>query len=75
MTVCKHCKDIGWLNIKITLIEAYPCNAHELLKHKRYWYDSLKPTLDSQKPSRSIIIMSDMKRKCNDEKAKKDYMR
>jgi len=35
--VYKHCNDVGWLNIKITLIEDYLYNSsYELLKRERY---------------------------------------
>jgi hypothetical protein len=49
--VYQHFDAIGWQNVRIILIETYPCNSvEELVKRQRYWYESLKPTLNSRFP-------------------------
>jgi len=53
--VYKHLNAIGWENVKIILIETFPCESKaELEKRERFWFDELKPTLNSNFPSRSI---------------------
>jgi hypothetical protein len=47
--VYKEIGDMG--NVQIALIEDFPCRTkRELLRRERYWYDQLKPTLNSCKP-------------------------
>ena len=49
--VYKHFNAIGWENVKIILIETYPCNSKaELEKRERYWFDKFKPSLNSNVP-------------------------
>lgn len=44
----------GFENWDMIQIEAYPCNSKlELLARERYWYDQLKPTLNTNIPNRS----------------------
>lgn len=39
--------EIGWNNVKIILIESYPCdNREELIKREQYWIDQLHPLLN-----------------------------
>ena len=46
-TVYKHLNEIGRINVKIVLIESYPCNnKDELIKREQYWIDELKPILN-----------------------------
>jgi hypothetical protein len=49
--VYQHFNATGWQNVRIILIETYPCNSvEELVKRERSWYESLKPTLNSRFP-------------------------
>ena len=49
--VYKHFLNIGWENIRIILIELFPCaNKMELEKRERYYIDTLKPDLNKNKP-------------------------
>lgn len=51
--VHQYFNNIGWNMVKIILVETYPCESKdELLKRERYWYDTLKPTLNTQIPAR-----------------------
>lgn len=48
--VYQHCDQVGWGNIKIELIENYPCESKkELLKRERYWADELNASLNQFK--------------------------
>jgi len=41
----------GWENWEMTEIEKYPCNSYnEACIRERYWYDLLKPQLNSNQP-------------------------
>lgn len=45
---------IGWDNVKIILIEEYPCdNRMQLERRERYWIDELKPSLNKALPGRT----------------------
>ena len=47
----QHFRRIGWENVKIILIENYPCESkQDLLKRERYWIDELKPSLNKALP-------------------------
>lgn len=49
--VNKHLNLIGWDNVKIELIEYFPCsNKMELLRRKRHWIETLNPKLNKQLP-------------------------
>jgi hypothetical protein len=49
--VYEHFNQIGWQNVKIILVETYPCDSvEELVKRERYWYELLKPSLNSRFP-------------------------
>jgi len=42
---------IGWDEVKIILIESFPCdNKMELEKRERYYIDQLSPSLNSSRP-------------------------
>ena len=42
---------IGWNQLKIVLVESYPCDSNdELRQRERFWYDELKPDLNRQRP-------------------------
>lgn len=46
-----HMNDVGFENVKIILVENYPCdNKMELLARERHWFDIMKPTLNSNRP-------------------------
>ena len=52
--VYKHLNTIGWNNVKIVLIEKYPCNdIDELHKRERYYSDLLKAQLNKNKQGRT----------------------
>ena len=43
--------DIGWDQLKIVLVESFPCNTNdELRQRERFWYDELKPDLNRIRP-------------------------
>lgn len=70
--VYKHFNEIGWENVKIILVEEYPCNSKiEMLKKERELYDELKPTLNRKRPYQTkeerLKQMSDYRDK-NEEK-------
>jgi flagellar biosynthesis GTPase FlhF len=42
---------IGWDQLKIILVEKWPCaDNDELRQRERYWYDKLKPTMNCVRP-------------------------
>jgi hypothetical protein len=52
--VYNHFNSIGAENIKIVLVESFPCaNRAELCKRERHWYDELKPELNKAIPART----------------------
>ena len=65
--VYSHLNTIGWENVRIILIETFPCESKaELEKRERHWYDELSPSLNSNVPSRSkeeYAQISDAKKK------------
>jgi hypothetical protein len=43
----KHIQEVGVKNLRIELIEEYPCPSRaELVKRENYWINLLKPTLN-----------------------------
>ena len=43
--------EIGWDQLKIVLVENFPCDSNdELRQRERFWYDELKPDLNRQRP-------------------------
>jgi group I intron endonuclease len=49
-----HFNKIGWENVKIVLIEEYPCeNKMQLERQERFWIEKLKPTLNKNIPTRT----------------------
>ena len=49
--VYKHLAGIGWDEVKIILIESFPCeNKMELEKRECYYIDLLSPSLNSKRP-------------------------
>ena len=52
--IYSHLNTIGFENVKIVLIEEYPCNSKmELERKERYWIEQLKPTLNQKIPTRT----------------------
>jgi len=50
----------GWDNWSMILVESFPCeNKLELRKRERYWIETLKPTLNSCIPTRTMIEWRD----------------
>lgn len=48
--VYQHLLPIGWNNVRMILIENYPCSSkYELNAREQYWIDELKPELNSCK--------------------------
>jgi len=46
----KHFNAVGWANVRIVLIEKYPCaDRDELNAREQYWIDQLKPTLNMRR--------------------------
>jgi group I intron endonuclease len=53
-TLYAHCNVVGWTNVQIILVEAFPCaNKQELQQRERYWIDQLKPVLNVSIPTRT----------------------
>jgi predicted GIY-YIG superfamily endonuclease len=53
--VYQHFNNLGWDNVKIILVEAYPCQDRmELLRKEREHIDILKPSLNINLPTRTI---------------------
>ena len=51
---------VGRMNVKIVLIEYFPCNdKNELLKREQYWIDELKPVLNTQPASCWVLIIDE----------------
>lgn len=49
-----HFNSIGWENVSIILVEAYPCENIEVLRQReRHWIDTLGAELNRHIPSRS----------------------
>lgn len=61
--VYRHLNEVGFNNVRIELIEAYPCtDKKELEKRERYWIETLKPTLNKNIPSRTFEEMKAIRR-------------
>lgn len=46
-----HLNTIGWENVKIILIEKFPCkDREEMKKREHFWYEQLKPCLNERVP-------------------------
>lgn len=51
--VYKHLNSIGFQNVSIELLEAYPCdNKVQLEVREKHWVNELKPSLNSRKPGK-----------------------
>lgn len=62
--VYRHLNSIGFSNVRIELIEEYPCTCKkELEDRERYWIENLKPTLNKNIPSRTKEEMREIKRR------------
>ena len=47
----KNLAAVGWENVRIILIEPFPCTSRkELEQRERYWIDKLQPVLNLNKP-------------------------
>ena len=43
--------EIGWEELKIVLVEEWPCdNCDQLRQRERYWYDELRPSMNRRRP-------------------------
>ena len=52
--IYNHFNNIGWLNVRIILIESFQCNnKFELLQRERYYVEQLKPQLNYNIPTRT----------------------
>jgi len=59
----------GWDNYNIIEIESYPCeNDEQQRERERYWYDILKPSMNSQLP-----LSTKEERKESDKEYNKEY--
>ena len=55
--------EIGWKELKIVLIETWPCESSEQLKQReRHWYDLLKPDLNRRRPHATAEEKKDLSR-------------
>lgn len=42
-----HLNEVGWENVRIVLVEEYPCeNRDQLRQREQYWIDELQPSLN-----------------------------
>ena len=49
-----HFDKIGWKNVEMVLIEQYKCDTmYQLRTRKRFWMETLKPSLNTRVPTRS----------------------
>ena len=61
--IYKNLLPIGWKNIRIILIEAYPCkNKDELTAREQHWIDKLKPYLNTDRAVETIEQYRDRKK-------------
>jgi hypothetical protein len=52
--VYKHLNEVGWDNVRIILIQEYPCQSKmELERQEAHWIRELKPSLNCKIPRRS----------------------
>lgn len=52
--VYAHLNSIGWSNVSIVLVEAYPCDSKmELERRERYFIDEMKASLNKMHPTRT----------------------
>ena len=59
----QHFSKVGWANVVIVLLEAYPCSSRiELMRREAYWYDQVKPTLNVYRPA--AVVNPDAKPYC-----------
>lgn len=50
-----HFAAVGWENVEITLLEAYPCDSRDQLRAREaYWCEQLRPTLNMIRPRRTL---------------------
>ena len=72
--IYKHLIPIGWDNVKIELIENYPCASKiELLERERYYIETMQPSLNT---SNSILTTEEKKEKRkNDIKKLSEYIK
>lgn len=62
--VYQHLNEIGIENVRIELIEDYPCTSKkELEDRERYWIENMKPALNKNIPSRTKEEMREIKRR------------
>ena len=58
--VYAHFNSIGWDNVRIELLEAYPCGSNtELIARERYWYDTVNPMLNTNRPHVTVEEISE----------------
>lgn len=58
-----HLNEVGLENVRIELIEEYPCTCRkELEDRERYWIENLKPSLNKNMPSRTLEELREIKR-------------
>lgn len=49
----QHFRDIGWSNVRIELLEEFPCVCkHELDERWRYWIDVMNPMLSMRRTTK-----------------------
>jgi group I intron endonuclease len=61
--VYNHLNHVGFDNVRIELIEEYPCESkRELEQRERYWIETLKPNLNKNMPSRTQEEIKEIKR-------------
>ena len=63
--VYKHLNEIGWLNVKIILIEEFACeNRNQLLWREDYFIRLMKPSLNKYNAVFSLCIHKKRKHNC-----------
>jgi hypothetical protein len=65
--VYEHLRSVGWHNVKMKIVEQFPCNnRYELETRERYWIEQLKPELNlTQRPRISAAEKQESKAACS----------
>jgi len=64
--------EIGWDEMKIILVEEWPCeNNDQLRQRERYWFDALKPTMNIRRP----WVTEEERKETNRKLARERYQR
>lgn len=72
--VYKHLNEVGWQNVRIILIEEFPCSSKmELERQEAHWIRELKPSLNCRIPRRPHKEWREENKECLAEYRKEYY--